>query len=371
MTVLVAGQNAALPDGPVEICVRGVVELGALFGIAVLPEGGRGWLSCVDDAGDWVSQRDAATFEVRLRRLPAGAQRVHVGIYARRGATIRGFLPASFDIAGHRIEVGSDDLGSTFLAFAELYQRNGAWKLRARSDWSVAGVRDFARRHGTTVPEDREPALRETGRGPFPRPSPGTWTGSAFLIGPQIAATNAHVVEGAGRIAAVGDAGAFDVESLVMDESADIALVRIRGCGSPPPVAFRPGFDLAPGEQVYSVGFPMSGFLGAGPQITSGMVAGGLGPANDTRLLQITAPIQPGSSGGPVFDWSGRLVGVAVASLSGAQNVNFAVRASLISYLAQSVGVDVSTADDPSPVAPDRILRACRGSIFKLECQSR
>ena len=374
LRTIVAGQNVALPPGPVRFAARGAVAVGALYGIAVLPEAGPGWLSLQHVRSEWVSASGEGAVEVFPDRLPHGVVRVYVGVYARRAATtMRGFLPASFNLGDHGFEIGADEMGSAFLAFAELYRRNGGWKVRARSDWSVAGVVDFARRHGCELPEASEPTVRDPEAPPYPggRPLTGEWTGSAFLVGDSVAATNAHVVEGAGRIVAVGDAGRFEAEAIVADIGADIALVRVKGCGSSPPITFRTGFDLSSGEQVYAVGFPMSGFLGAGPQITSGMVANSLGPANDTRLLQISAPIQPGSSGGPVFDASGRLVGVAVASLSGAQNVNFAVRAALVSYLAQSVGIDVKSAGADAPFSPDRLLRAVRGSLFKLECSVR
>lgn len=367
MTALVAGQNAALPSGTVTVSIRGSVDLGSLFGVALLPEGGQGWLSLQGGSPEWVLEREDGDGAVALDRLPPGTERVHLGVYAYRAATtIRQFLPATFEVGGHDMTVASDDLGATFLVFAELYLRNGSWKVRARSDWSVAGVSDFARRHGCSVTDD--PAAYERDEPSRDHDGATAWSGSAFLVGPGIAATNAHVVDGASHIVAVGDGGRFEVEPVLMDEAADIALVRVKGCLAPATIPFRAGFDLSAGESIFAIGFPMSGFLGAGPQITSGMVANCLGPRNDTRLLQITAPIQPGSSGGPVLDASGRLVGVAVASLTGAQNVNFAVRAALVSYLAQSVGIDVNAAGADAPVAPNRILRATRGSLFRLEC---
>ena len=67
------------------------------------------------------------------------------------------------------------------------------------------------------------------------------------------------------------------------------------------------------------------------PNFTSGDIAALSGPKGDTRLLQTSTPIQPGNSGGPLLDGSGRVVGVIVAQLSTLpnQNVNFAIQPSV------------------------------------------
>ena len=85
------------------------------------------------------------------------------------------------------------------------------------------------------------------------------------------------------------------------------------------------------------VGYPLRGALASGANVTVGNVSALAGPGDDRRLIQITAPVQPGNSGGPVLDSAGNAVGVAVAKLDAAamaratgdipQNVNFAVSA--------------------------------------------
>ena len=84
------------------------------------------------------------------------------------------------------------------------------------------------------------------------------------------------------------------------------------------------------GEAVATYGFPYSNILS--PNFTSGNIAALSGPKGDTRFLQTSTPIQPGNSGGPLLDMSGRVVGVVVAQLNAIpnQNVNFAIQPSMV-----------------------------------------
>src|SRR6185437_11393730 len=91
------------------------------------------------------------------------------------------------------------------------------------------------------------------------------------------------------------------------------------------------------GENVVVVGFPLSGLLSSQPIVTSGIISALAGMRDNPRELQISAPVQPGNSGGPLFDGSGRIAGIVVATLDTVQlaraigvvpeNVNFAIKA--------------------------------------------
>ena len=96
-----------------------------------------------------------------------------------------------------------------------------------------------------------------------------------------------------------------------------------------------------------AVGFPLPGLLASEANVTTGTVSALAGVGNDTRLLQMTVPVQPGNSGGPLLDLQGRVVGIVVgkldalqvASVTGdiPQNVNFAIKAGVAqSFLAAS-----------------------------------
>jgi len=101
---------------------------------------------------------------------------------------------------------------------------------------------------------------------------------------------------------------------------------------------------------VIAVGFPLQGTLANQMNVTTGTVSALAGIGNDVTQLQITAPVQPGNSGGPLLDKSGNVVGVVVAKLNaidmasqtGAlpENVNFAVKAEIARAYLDSRGVD-------------------------------
>ncbi|WP_240651276.1 MULTISPECIES: trypsin-like peptidase domain-containing protein [unclassified Variovorax] len=163
----------------------------------------------------------------------------------------------------------------------------------------------------------------------------GKATGSGFVIAARQVVTNAHVVEGCKKID-VTDRGPARVKAL--DAKNDLALLEVDAVMAP--VATLSQTRLRQGDPVTVVGFPLRGLLAAGPQVTAGNATALAGLANNTAVIQISAPVQPGNSGGPVLDSSGNVVGVVAsklnvlraAAITGdiAQNVNFAVAPSTL-----------------------------------------
>jgi S1-C subfamily serine protease len=180
----------------------------------------------------------------------------------------------------------------------------------------------------------------------------GNTTGTAFFISADgLAVTAAHVVDGCKTLDSMRWGSA---RVLAIDKRADLALVRM-GSASGQHVFFRQrGPKL--GEPLTVAGYPLGALLGSGLKITTGVVAGLAGPNGDRSLFQITAPIQPGNSGGPVIDSEGALLGVAVSKLdeiklveaSGTfpQNVNFAVPISILQALLEENGISYKMAND-------------------------
>lgn len=142
--------------------------------------------------------------------------------------------------------------------------------------------------------------------------------------------TNQHVAEGCDTFA-VRRVGDVERPARLVAQDAQNDLVLLKAEGS---------FDAAAGvrveqprlgEAVVAYGFPFSGVLASSGNVTFGNVSALTGLRDDSRVIQITAPLQPGASGGPVLDGAGLLVGVLRSRLvgGGAQNVNFALRGSL------------------------------------------
>ena len=242
--------------------------------------------------------------------------------------------------------------------------------MTARVKGVIEGLEELGRRIGVPV-TDRTPGVA-------PPPGPGAaaparaqaWTGSGFSVAPGVLVTNAHVVEGASALRVTSFEGSVEGEPVLVDRTNDLALVRYRPAREPPPLAFRVGRGPVLGESVHTLGYPLAGLLGSGPQVGNGVVSGLLGPDDDVRLVQNTAPIQPGSSGGPLLDAAGLVIGVVSASLVRGQNVNFAVRGALAATLLEAAGLDPVHAPPAPPRDLVAIAREGRACVFRLECRA-
>jgi S1-C subfamily serine protease len=154
--------------------------------------------------------------------------------------------------------------------------------------------------------------------------------------------TNAHVIEDC-QVARVRPSGgvAAPARILARDAANDLALLET----DMRPTRFatiRPAARL--GEAVAVFGFPLSRVLASSGNFTLGNITALAGIRDDTRFFQISAPVQPGNSGGPLLDENGNVIGVVTSKLNALrtiaatgdvpQNVNFAIRASgLVAFL--------------------------------------
>lgn len=155
--------------------------------------------------------------------------------------------------------------------------------------------------------------------------------GTGFLIGPGQLATNWHVIEAGNAFLETG-AVSIPVEIISRDELNDLAIVKVKANISATPLKLS-AKSITPGQSVFVIGNPE----GLEKSITNGVVSG-IRVVNDRKLMQISAPISPGSSGGPVLDSSGEVVGITVAMLTEGQNLNFAVPVPQLIQLIESPG---------------------------------
>ena len=149
-------------------------------------------------------------------------------------------------------------------------------------------------------------------------------SGSGFVVDEEMVVTNLHVVEGVfrGYVKRVGTERRHRITGIIaMDTDQDLALLSVSGIAAPP-LWLAPDSEVAVGEQVYVAGNPI-GFLEG--TFSDGLVSGIRDLGVGRQRLQISAPISEGSSGGPVLNRHGEVIGVAVASLKVGQNLNFAI----------------------------------------------
>lgn len=153
--------------------------------------------------------------------------------------------------------------------------------------------------------------------------------GSGFYFEDDLIATNAHVIQNASKVVlrTIGSDNPFEATEIAhLSKGLDLALLRVPRRGIPVPVSSAAGIEV--GEKVVAIGNPR----GLEGTVSEGIVSAIRG-REDFRMLQITAPISPGSSGGPVFSEIGTVIGVATSTLLDAQNINFAVPASYLRTL--------------------------------------
>ncbi len=159
-------------------------------------------------------------------------------------------------------------------------------------------------------------------------------SGSGFLLGDGgLIGTAAHIIEDVDYVSVTRGLYRQRASVVAIDPSVDLAILKIEPRG---PIAdvirirekkVRPTRSWMPprlGERVYAFGFPLRADLPHSLNMTEGRISSEVGI--ERHQFQISAAIQPGHSGGPVFDEYGNLIGVAVSSLEPAQTLNFCVQ---------------------------------------------
>ena len=174
--------------------------------------------------------------------------------------------------------------------------------------------------------------------------SGSSWSGTGFALKNGYIATNYHVVENANNISIYGIGGnstiKYTASVIATDKVNDLALIQIkdsqfRGFGEIPYKVKTTTSDV--GEEVFVLGYPLISTMGNEIKLTTGVVSSKTGFMGDVALYQISAPIQPGNSGGPLFDNQGNLIGIVNAKHKGAENVGYAIKASYLNNLVESV----------------------------------
>ena len=169
----------------------------------------------------------------------------------------------------------------------------------------------------------------------FRRRPPTTGTGFAFLPGGYIA-TCQHVVAGGRKITISsneeGKESEIEASLIKEDQRIDLRLHinqnQLKNLGAIPYQIRKTQAEV--GENVFILGYPLPSTMGNELKLTTGIISSLSGFQGDTTCYQVSAPVQPGNSGGPAFDGSGRLIGVVSAKHSGAENVTYIIKASYL-----------------------------------------
>lgn len=168
---------------------------------------------------------------------------------------------------------------------------------------------------------------------------PWRWSGSGFFVSKEgYLVTNHHVIEDAQEIEAEilrnGAIEHYACEVIIADEKSDLAVIKIKDPSFSPltQIPYRIRTDLANvGDNIFTLGYPLAmSSLGNEIKFTEGTVNARTGYKGELLAYQISAPIQPGNSGGPLFNQDGDVIGVVNSKIMGADNVAFAIKSNYI-----------------------------------------
>lgn len=166
--------------------------------------------------------------------------------------------------------------------------------------------------------------------------------GSGVIIGPHQILTANHVIDGCTAVSTQGGTATVvardaKIDLAVLSVSAEMSAFNI--------VALHTGaFGL--GDDVIVTGYPLRGAMASSLNLTTGVISATAGWQDDPDSYTITAPVQPGNSGGPLLDHNGNLVGIITSQIKSeiAQNANFAVKYSAIKWFLDSKNITYQNA---------------------------
>ena len=226
----------------------------------------------------------------------------------------------------------------------------------------------------------KQVAAKDTPGGP---PKPGK-TGNSAGTGFVISATghiitNHHVIDGCiGDIKGNLTGGAPAVLRVVSKDAAnDLALLQGPADQFKKFAKIRDR-TIRSGDAVTAIGFPFHGLLTSDFTVTTGIVSSLSGIKNDSRMLQISAAVQPGNSGGPLIDSSGQIVGMVAAKLNALgllratgdipENINFAIKTGAIRDFLDNSVVAYETAAPGAELKTSDIADAARAYTLLITC---
>jgi len=266
------------------------------------------------------------------------------------------------------------------LKLIEIYRYKGQWKIRALGAGYEIGLSALSGAFGAEALNRSfglESAITTT------RPSPSSaqatsFSGTGFCVNRDgFILTNHHVIDGATMIEGRSARQKITLELVFSDARNDIALLR-----SQQPLdraaSFCGRYQACAGEPITSIGYPLSGVLGSAAQVTTGNVSCLVAPGDATHILQFTAPIQSGNSGGPLLDAYGHISGMVCSKLNAAtihemtgdvpQNVNFAIKASAIIMFLHALGVEINEAERSVQKTPAELSQEAFHYVFQILC---
>ncbi len=282
----------------------------------------------------------------------------------------RTFQKASLMVATSGRTVLNFDLtsaGTVIAALANCVTKVKADGLSKAGDFTKVAAKPAAAADKQGTPPAGKPARAKSGTG-------FVVSASGHIV------TNNHVIDGC-----VGDIkgnltgeAAMVLRVVSSDANNDLALLQAPSTTTFKDFARIRDRSIRSGDSVVAIGFPFHGLLTSDFTVTTGIVSSLSGMRNDSRFLQISAAVQPGNSGGPLFDTTGQIVGVVTAKLDGLrmiaatgnipENINFAIKTGAVRDFLDNSVVPYQTAEPKSELKTTDIAGNARAYTMLISC---
>ena len=257
------------------------------------------------------------------------------------------------------------------LAAAQGSTNGLAARLELEDELTAQLVREGEMRAAAFVPKrTHKPQVGADDSGATPKAS-GT---GFFITDDGYLVTNHHVVDDAQSYAVQTPKGRLPARLVRVDEKNDVAVLKVDGAFKALTVSSNAHARL--GESVFTIGFPLLELQGTTPKLTGGEISSLAGMKDDPRYFQISVPVQPGNSGGPLVNAAGEVIGVVTMRLgdmgtlrlTGAlpQNVNYALKASHVRTLLDRIPEADRNLKAPKPPAQrqyDDVVKEVEGAV--------
>jgi ankyrin repeat protein len=196
-------------------------------------------------------------------------------------------------------------------------------------------------------------------------------TGTGFRVNASgHVVTNHHVTSKCNHVTI----GSEPASAIATDAANDLSLLQ----GPEGAAASLQSENPRVGDTVVAIGYPLHGLLGTGLQAGSGEISGLSGLRDDSRFFQISAPVNPGNSGGPLVDRSGNIVGVVTSKLDAArmlrvtgdipQSINFAIKASVLQAFLYQHGIEFQKSSSKTKIDTADLVDSARDYTVLIQC---
>jgi S1-C subfamily serine protease len=201
--------------------------------------------------------------------------------------------------------------------------------------------------------------------------------GTSFLINKKgYLITNYHVVENARKIyIQLNSSNKIECMVIGNDKESDLTLLKVKDGHKyfAANKSFKFNFKTVEvGSEVFTLGYPLIDKMGSEIKVTTGIISSSTGYQGDKSTYQISAPIQPGNSGGPLFNNYGEVIGITNSKLKGAENASYAIKSLFLKNLISNEGISFNTSTDyinVSTLTLPQKIKVLKTNVFIVSCE--